>query len=75
MTPQETTGAAVPKLFYIKHLSRILLFYFIGLSVFFISGFAVFKVLFADTERTVVPDVVGRMFLSEHNKLPIRADS
>lgn len=69
MKPQETTGPAVPKLFYIKHLSRILLFYFIGLSVFFISGFAVFKVLFADTERTVVPDVVGRMFLGEHNKL------
>ncbi|MFO1472824.1 MAG: hypothetical protein U1F27_17540 [Turneriella sp.] len=69
MKPQETSGPAVPKLFYIKHLSRILLFYFIGLSVFFISGFAVFKVLFADTERTVVPDVVGRMFLGEHNKL------
>ncbi|MBL8035388.1 MAG: PASTA domain-containing protein [Leptospiraceae bacterium] len=59
----------VPKMLYFKHISRILLFYFVGLSVFFISGFAVFKVLFADTEKTVVPDVVGRLFLGEHNKL------
>lgn len=54
---------------FVKHVSKILLFYFVGLSIFFISGFAVFKVLFADTERTIVPDVVGRLFLGEHNKL------
>jgi len=61
--------APVPKLLFIKHISKILLFYFIGLSIFFISGFTIFKVLFADTEKTIVPDVVGRLFLGEHNKL------
>ena len=54
---------------FVKHISKILLFYFVGVSLFFISGFAVFKILFADTEKTVVPDVVGRLFLGEHNKL------
>lgn len=62
-------SAPVPKMLYFKHVSRILLFYFVGLSIFFVSGFTIFKVLFADTERTVVPDVVGRLFLGEHNKL------
>jgi len=57
------------KMLYLKHITRILLFYFVGLSIFFISGFTVFKVLFADTEKTMVPDVVGRLFLGEHNKL------
>ncbi|MBS0619645.1 MAG: PASTA domain-containing protein [Spirochaetes bacterium] len=64
-----THTAPVPRLLFIKHISKILLFYFVGLSIFFISGFAIFKVLFADTEKTVVPDVVGRLFLGEHNKL------
>ncbi len=63
------TSAGVPKMLYLKHTARIILFYFIGLSIFFISGFTIFKVLFADTEKTVVPDVVGRLFLGEHNKL------
>ncbi|MBV6494458.1 MAG: hypothetical protein LDLANPLL_02491 [Turneriella sp.] len=62
-------NAAVPKLLFVKHLSKIALFYFIGLSIFFISGFLVFKILFADTEKAIVPDVVGRLFLGEHNKL------
>jgi hypothetical protein len=68
MKSQETS-AEIPKMLFVKHLSKILLFYFVGLSIFFISGFAVFKILFADTEKTVVPDVVGRLFLGEHNKL------
>jgi|JI8StandDraft_1071087.scaffolds.fasta_scaffold05786_2 beta-lactam-binding protein with PASTA domain len=63
------TSAPAPKMLYFKHTARILIFYFVGLSIFFISGFTIFKVLFADTERTVVPDVVGRLFLGEHNKL------
>lgn len=54
---------------FLKHISRIVLFYFIGLSVFFISGFVVFKVLFADTEKAIVPDVVGRLYLTDHNML------
>ncbi len=54
---------------FLKHISRILLFYFVGLSVFFISGFIVFKVLFADTEKAIVPDVVGRLYLNDHNML------
>ncbi|AFM13554.1 PASTA domain-containing protein [Turneriella parva] len=62
-------SAPVPKMLYFKHVARILIFYFVGLSIFFVSGFTIFKVLFADTERTVVPDVVGRLFLGEHNKL------
>lgn len=68
MATSENT-APVPKMLYFKHVSRILIFYFVGLSIFFVSGFTIFKVLFADTERTVVPDVVGRLFLGEHNKL------
>lgn len=59
----------VPKMLFFKHVSKILLIYFVGVSLFFISGFIVFKVLFADTEKTIVPDVVGRLFLGEHNKL------
>jgi hypothetical protein len=66
---QSTGTATVPKMVFFKHIARILLFYFVGISIFFISGFVVFKVLFADTEQTVVPDVVGRLFLGEHNKL------
>jgi hypothetical protein len=54
---------------FLKHISRIVLFYFIGLSIFFISGFVVFKVLFADTEKVIVPDVVGRLYLNDHNML------
>lgn len=54
---------------FLKHISRILLFYFIGLSVFFISGFVVFKILFADSEKAIVPDVVGRLYLTDHNVL------
>lgn len=69
MADQQTAATGTPKMLYFKHISRILLFYFIGLSIFFISGFAIFKVLFADTEKAVVPDVVGRLFLGEHNKL------
>ncbi|MBX3721453.1 MAG: hypothetical protein KF713_06400 [Turneriella sp.] len=70
MKSQETTAAPqIPKMLFVKHLSKILLFYFVGLSIFLISGFAVFKVLFADSEKTLVPDVVGRLFLGEHNKL------
>ncbi len=68
MATSENT-APVPKMLYFKHVTRILIFYFVGLSIFFVSGFTIFKVLFADTERTVVPDVVGRLFLGEHNKL------
>jgi len=60
---------AAPKMLYLKHISRILLFYFVGLSIFFISGFVVFKVLFADTEKAIVPDVVGRLYLNDHNML------
>lgn len=60
---------AAPKMLYLKHIARILLFYFVGLSIFFISGFIVFKVLFADTEKAIVPDVVGRLYLNEHNML------
>lgn len=57
------------KMLYLKHIFRILLFYFVGLSIFFISGFIVFKVLFADTEKAIVPDIVGRLYLNEHNML------
>ncbi|HNN00248.1 MAG TPA: PASTA domain-containing protein [Turneriella sp.] len=62
-------NSAPPKMLFLKHVSRIVLFYFIGLSVFFISGFVVFKVLFADTEKAIVPDVVGRLYLTDHNML------
>jgi serine/threonine-protein kinase len=68
MSNSENSGA-VPKMLFFKHVSKILLIYFVGVSLFFISGFIVFKVLFADTEKTIVPDVVGRLFLGEHNKL------
>lgn len=63
------TSPEVPKMLFFNHVSKILLIYFVGISLFFISGFIVFKVLFADTEKTIVPDVVGRLFLGEHNKL------
>jgi len=70
MASEKTAAtAAAPKMQYLKHGAKILLFYFGGLSVFLISGFIIFKVLFADTEKAVVPDVVGRLFLGEHNKL------
>lgn len=54
---------------FLKHISRIVLFYFVGLSLFFISGFVVFKVLFANVEKAIVPDVVGRLYLTDHNTL------
>ncbi|HRP69831.1 MAG TPA: hypothetical protein PLY93_09905 [Turneriella sp.] len=68
-TTKNPSTATGPKLLFIKHLSKIALFYFVGLSIFFISGFLIFKILFADTEKAIVPDVVGRLFLGEHNKL------
>lgn len=69
MPDSKTVTQDIPKMVYLKHTARILLFYFVGLSIFFISGFLVFKILFADTEKAVVPDVVGKLFLGEHNKL------
>lgn len=58
-----------PKMVFLTHAAKIALFYFVGLSLFLTTGFVIFKVLFAETEKVVVPDVVGRLYLNDHNLL------
>ena len=50
-------------------LGRIGLFYFFGLSIFFISAFTIITLQVSVKDRVEVPMLVGKLYLEEHNRL------
>ncbi len=54
---------------YLKSLGQIGLFYFIGLSIFFIAGFLLISLRVSDKEKIEVPNLIGKLYLDEHNRL------
>lgn len=48
---------------------RIGLFYFFGLSIFFISAFTIITLQVSVKERVQIPALVGKLYLEEHNRL------
>ena len=48
---------------------RVILFYFVGFSLFFIIGFTIISIRVSSKELVLVPDVVGKLYLDEHNSL------
>lgn len=57
------------KLQYLTNLGKVALFYFLGLSLFFIAGFVIITFRVRVKKEVVVPAVVGHMFLEEFNRL------
>lgn len=57
------------KLQYLNSLTRIGLFYFAGLSIFFIVGFVIISLRVQGKENRKVPALVGHLYLDEHNTL------
>jgi len=48
---------------------RVILFYFAGFSLFFIIGFTIISIRVSSKDHVRVPDVVGKLYLDEHNTL------
>lgn len=50
-------------------LFRVGLFYFVGLSLFFIAGFIVISLRVSKKDKVEVPVLAGNLYLDEHNRL------
>ncbi|MDW8307440.1 MAG: PASTA domain-containing protein [Leptospiraceae bacterium] len=57
------------RLRYLTSLGKIALFYFLGLSLFFIAGFIIITFRVSVKREVVVPDLIGHMFLEEFNRI------
>jgi len=62
-------GSVENKLSYFSSYSKIFLFLFLGLSLFFISGFVIISLSVSSRKPVGVPALVGKLFLDKHNNL------
>ena len=54
---------------YFTNVGRIAFILFMGLSIFFISGFVVIKVGISNRAKQRVPNLIGKLYLDVHNLL------
>jgi len=59
----------IPQQSIFKGIVRVGVFYFVGLSLFFIAGFIIITLRVADKQKVKVPSLIGKLYLDVHNSL------
>ncbi|MES0489418.1 MAG: PASTA domain-containing protein [Leptospirales bacterium] len=54
---------------WLRSITRVAFFYFIGFTLFFVVGFAIVSLRVSSGEKVRVPDITGKLYLEEHNSL------
>ncbi len=69
LTPAEKKQRRDERFRYLTGFARVAIFYFLGLSLFFIAGFIIITMRVSVKQDVTVPAVVGKLFLEEYNRL------
>ena len=54
---------------FFNNWKQLFIFYFMGLSIFFIAGFTIINIRVSQKEMITVPALVGKLYIEEHNKI------